>query len=434
MARAGQRPVDPGDATGVRIHHTGYLDEAIHRRDKIERNLRLADTALASGEGDQAMLYLNLARAQVGARKLDEALPNFERAAELATGGATRRAALRAPAEALVAEGRGAEARQWIERLRAASTRTSLADFIDAQALIVAGNPALALTILERLHGEPVDDEGTSPSAGAVAMATSRALREVGRPGEAADLLLALVGELGPLHGTLTQLQLALRAAGRSFAEVASVLPPGGLLTALAELLELPPEQGDELLEALWAAAGDVDPKVLAAAIRVAPRLGIERALEWSARIRAAGLEHECPLVALATDPARPAQTRVRAAALAAGAFGDQRGVDAIEMAATAVDTAHLAGLVHELAELAPDALGPFVVASATDAARALALARPMHGLGATNEAVAVLDHGLQRPGTSRREAMAAADWLAEIGLDDAAESLREQASPASAV
>jgi tetratricopeptide (TPR) repeat protein len=425
MALPGQPPLKPGDAEGVRISHTGYLDESIHRRDKIERNLRLAETALTAGEGDRAMLHLNLARAQVGARRLDDALPNFARAAELAAGPATRRAALRAPAEALLTEGRAAEARQLIERLRATSKDKSLADFLAAQALVVGGDPAGALAILETLD-DPRDDEGNRPSTGAVAMARARALLDLGEADRAADELLALIGRHGPLHGVLTQLDQALTAAGRGFAEVAGVLAPAGVLTALAELLSLPPERGDELIEALWAARPD-DPKVLAAAIRVAPNLPIQRVLEWSSRIRGAGLDEQCPLVALACDPSKPPDLRVRAGALTAAAFADERGKDAVEMAAPAVPDAHLPGVLNELAHLAPNVLDAFVVGAAGDARRALVLAKAMHELGGTDEAVAVLAHGLERPGTSRREALEAADWLDRIGLGEEAESLRAQ-------
>jgi GT2 family glycosyltransferase/tetratricopeptide (TPR) repeat protein len=440
LARPDQPPLKPREAEGVRISHTGYLDEAIHRRDKIERNLRMAEAAVAAGDGDPAGLHLNLARAQVGARKLDDALPNFERAAELARGPATRRAALRAPAEALLAQGRAAEARQWIERLRAASKEQSLTDFLTAQAMIVAGDPAGALAILDTLD-EPRDEEGHTPATGALAMARGRVLLDLGEPGRAADELLALVGEHGPLHGTLTQLDQALTGARRSFAEVAGVLAPAGVLTALAELLSLPPERGDELIEALWVAGPD-DPKVLAAAIRVAPNLPIQRVLEWSSRIRGAGLDEQCPLVAVACDATKPPDLRVRAGALTAAAFADERGRDAVEMAAPAVQDAHLPGVLRELAHLAPDVLDAFVVGAASDARRALVLAKSMHELGGTDEAVAVLGHGLERPGTSRREALAAADWLAGIGLGEEAESLRaqvesqtgSQANPAPAV
>src|SRR5690606_15819726 len=140
---------------------------------------------------------------------------------------------------------------------------------------------------------------------------------------------LEMIGELGPVQGALTSLERALREAGRSFGELARVLPSDGLVTGLAELNKLPPSAGDELLEALWADQPN-DPKVVAAAIRVAPRLPLERALEWSARIRGAGLDEHCPLITIATDPARPPDLRVRAAAIAAGGFNDERGADAI--------------------------------------------------------------------------------------------------------
>jgi GT2 family glycosyltransferase/tetratricopeptide (TPR) repeat protein len=425
VARPGEPPLSAGPAEGIRLGHTGYLDETIGQRDKIARNLRLAEAALAAGDEDPASANLNLGRALVTARRLDDALPAFEAAVAAQPGPATLRATVRAAAEALLAEGRADEALGWIERFRAASSPgTNAADLMEAQARIILGDPTAALGLLDRIGGEVRADDGYTPAAGSLAMVRSRALLETGRAGEAADVLLDLVRELGPVQEVIGRVDAALAAAGRGLAELAGAIPDSGTTTALAEVTKLDPERADELLEVMWAAQ-PTDPRVLATVIRVAARLPVQRALEWSARVRAAGMDAHCPLVAMATDFNRPPDLRVRAGALAAAAFGDERGGDAVELAAAAVPARFLGGLLGELVSLAPDTLDGFIVGAATDARRALALAKAMHDLGGPAEALAVLTHGLERPGTDPQAVEDAAAWLEATGRTEQARALR---------
>jgi GT2 family glycosyltransferase len=429
LARPGQPPLTAGPVEGLRITHSGYLDETIAQRDKIQRNLRMAEAVIAAGDEDTASAHLNLARALVTADRLDDALPHFETAAGTdSVGPATRRAALRGAAEALLVADRGAEALDWIDRFRNASTRPDVADLLAAQARILMGEPETALDLLDEL-GELVADDGYKPAMGALPIARAKALADAGRPGEAADELLGLVRSAGPVHGVIGQLDRMLDLAGRSLAELAGVLAADGVTTALAELLSLPPEHGDELLETMWARSQN-EPHLLAAAIRLAPHMSVGRALEWSARIRQAGLADECPLLAMAADPGRRADERVRAGAMAATAFADERGTDAVEMAAPSVLSGHLGGLLRELVALAPDTLDAFIVGAAVDARRSLALARTMHELGGAEEARAVLEHGLSRPGTDAAVTEQAAAWLEAIGQDERAGQLRSGAAP----
>ena len=57
----------------------------------------------------------------------------------------------------------------------------------------------------------------------------------------------------------------------------------------------------------------------------------------WSSRLRGAGLDEHCAVLGIAADEERPAVERVRAAAVAGGAFRDPRAPLLVEVAAQGV-------------------------------------------------------------------------------------------------
>jgi glycosyltransferase involved in cell wall biosynthesis len=322
LARPGQPPLTLGDVTGLRIVHLGYLADHWSARNKAERNLRLAERALADGGGDPALLELNVGRSLISAGRPAEALDHLRRAVSFpGTGPATLGMAWRCGTELLCSLDRPAEALEWAEAMGRVEGHERTADLLAAVALVALGRHAEALDRLERAGPTPADPSVTYPAA-FVRDLRARALAGVGDPvGAARERLAAAIAEPGA-RGTWAAVVAAWEEAGLGWEELAAAIPAGQRATVLADVTAAPGPGTDALLEALWRGAPG-DPHVLAAAVKVAPSLDLERAVAWSARLRQVGADRHCPLMAIARDPAAPADRRVQAAAVAAGVFAD---------------------------------------------------------------------------------------------------------------
>jgi GT2 family glycosyltransferase len=180
-----------------------------------------------------------------------------------------------------------------------------------------------------------------------------------GRPAEAADLLLQVLrrdGSLGPHLGVLADYMVQ---SDQPITRLIELVPPDQITQLLSEVVALPTDRADAVLEASTAS---LPPHVvLAAAVALAPRLSPERLCVWSARLREAGFDQMCPLIARANDVNLPASVRLHAAATAHRVFGDARALDGFVAAARRVPFGAPAQLLRaEIAELAPDLLGTF--------------------------------------------------------------------------
>lgn len=148
----------------------------------------------------------------------------------------------------------------------------------------------------------------------------------------------------------------------------------------------------DAVADALWTdRPGNATVAALAASIGAG--LPVERALEWSARLRSLGLDAHCPLVAIAQDPGRDARDRVRAASVAAGGFNDMAAAQALLDAATALDDDEVTDAFVDVFTLAPEQADAFLLAAASTPSRARLLADCLAENGATDGAEALRDH-----------------------------------------
>jgi hypothetical protein len=166
------------------------------------------------------------------------------------------------------------------------------------------------------------------------------------------------------------------------------------VLEVLASLRASAPAGVDRIAELVWERKLG-DPRVLALVPSFAAKLESVRALEWSARIRAAGMGRLCPLIDRAEDRRVEAPERVRAAALAHASFGDARARAAVAQAAGALTDDELVATLREVWTLAAMLADAVAVAGATTPARALLVAAVLFEGGARSEAYAVLVHGL---------------------------------------
>ena len=108
-------------------------------------------------------------------------------------------------------------------------------------------------------------------------------------------------------------------------------IPDDRVLEVLASLRASAPAGCRPHRRARSGSATPGDPRVLALVPSFAAKLDSMRAMEWSARIRAADMGRLCPLIDRAEDRRVDAPERVRAAALAHASFGDSRARRALD-------------------------------------------------------------------------------------------------------
>lgn len=319
------------------------------------------------------------------------ALEQFVVVGEESPDAGERHAALAFAAELCLLLDRPHEALAWVERLGAVPGAGEQAALLEAVARVRLGEAAAALALLDRVR-DPSTPYSSYPLSSRLVL-RAQALSLAGDPGAALGALVAALGK-DPADPHLWAELPRLCAAHPDLDPAAAVaaFPRGRFGETVGRLVEGPPAGVDRLLEALWTASPG-DARVLTLLPFVGHRLGVERAATWSARMRAAGRAQECPLLGLAAGSEHPAPERVRAAAVAAAAFGDERARPLLELAATAVADGDLVAALDEVAALTPDLVGDFLVAAAGDPGRALLLAGALRERGAGDAAAALERH-----------------------------------------
>ncbi|MGH9105183.1 MAG: hypothetical protein ACRDZX_04985, partial [Acidimicrobiales bacterium] len=153
-------------------------------------------------------------------------------------------------------------------------------------------------------------------------------------------------------------------ATGKSFQDLAALVPESRLERIAAALILVPPAVADPAAEALYARFGP-RPPLLAAATRFAPMVATARALEWSARLRSIGIVGACPLLAQARIDVLDVADRIRAAVTAHAAFGDGQGAELALALAPGVHLDKLGAVVKEVSLLDPALSAAFAQAAA---------------------------------------------------------------------
>ena len=310
----------------VRIHHTGYTSEAMSSRGKAERNLRVAEAEVERSEGwDKGFSLTSLGRSYMTAGKPEEALDYCRRGAESTTNLITRRLAYRTVVDALAALGRFDEALVALDDLREISDKMVLVQVLEANIARQQGRHEEALALFEVVDQSQFDDDGFEYDATMFAQQRAESFSALGRSGEAADALLSVLADRGVLDSHLGIVVEYLDRAGRSLEDLALALPADQLPQFLAQVLQLREDVADRVLEACFVHRPDESLSVLATAATLARRLPLERALQWSARLRERGLDSSCPLVFIASDGRRLTVERARTVAAGFKIFGDPR-------------------------------------------------------------------------------------------------------------
>ncbi len=358
------RRLSVGYLSGTRIIHHGYAAEIFDGRNKAERNLLLAESALDDADLDPAYALMNYGRALESVGRSDDAVDALRTAVSMEADPTTKRLAMKNLVFILGRLGRFDEALVHVEDLRRMSVSQVGADVAEGTLRISMGDAETGLALLARVPPKGRDDDGMEYAAHMLSAIRAEALASLERYGDAADVVLDAIRDEGVLEADLGELVAWLAKARRSASEIAAALSVEDLIPVLGRLLRQPPLVADEILEGVWGRFPDrLEP--LAAASRIAPGLAIARALQWSSRLRGRGLSSACPLVVIASDESNDPRVRVLAAAAAFGSFGDRRVVQCVHHARSLLDADALEATTQEISRLAPGLLdaAPFVVA-----------------------------------------------------------------------
>jgi hypothetical protein len=339
----------------LRILHSGYIEQRMIVKQKLARNLRLARLS-SDDTGSNATALINVGRAERSAGNYEAAVTSLRAAVDAV--GATRPMrvlALKTMIEALLQLRRFEEASAVLEELRRLSTKSVTVNQLEAAIRFHKLDFDAALAIVHAFPESATDDAGIMVGRGNFAEIEIKSLFYLGRIAESAQRLRRSL-EAGELPLTMPEMRDLLEADGAGLAQLATLMPQHSVRGLLFKANEAPAELADEILEALWHRYGE-EPVILAFASDVGPRLTVIRALEWSARLRTAGLSDRCTLMALAANEARTARDRAIAAAVALEMFGDQRATGPLADALAAVPDADGAAVLDELRVLAPGVL-----------------------------------------------------------------------------
>jgi hypothetical protein len=324
--------------------------------------------------------------------RIDEALDWFEVTASSAEDPAVRASACAFVAGVLLSLSRPWEVGSWTEMMRADGGNPDLADLLEATAHLRLGDIDAARDRLDRI--DTPADPWFPVSATAAPMMRAHVAFLGGDTATATATVLS-VFEADPMTPDVWDAFARLCAeADFDPAEVVARVPDESLLDVLSFLRSSEPAGVDQIAEHIWA-RNPGDARVLALVPKFAARLDSVRAMEWSARLRAAGMGRLCPLLERANDARVGAAERARAAALAHASFGDTGARDALESAVPHLDEDELVLVLNEVWSLARMLADSVVVAGATTPARSLALTAALYEGGAVEEAYAVLVHGL---------------------------------------
>lgn len=351
--RENHAPIAQADIESVWIRHTGYLSESLSGRNKAERNLRVAQVELDSGDGwDRGYSLTSLGRSLLLSGRPAEALERLTEALQCTDNGITRRLAIRTAVDATSALGCLDEALAWALRQAEEGTDPNTAAATEAGVRVARGEWAEVLDLLATVTAGVSDADGFAPPPGLVAAQKARALSALGRPGEAADVLLGSLSEDGVLDTHLGDLVQDMIAAERPLQALAHAIPADRFVMFMAQVLQLQDEPADAVLEACFSTDFNTM-VVLATASKLALRLPLERAVVWSERLRQAGHAHACPLIGSARA-AGSSVTRALAAGTAYATFGDDRGPELFRLAFASAPMEDRAIIGREIATLAP--------------------------------------------------------------------------------
>ena len=429
----GLRDGDARPATAIcselRILHRGYTCLKWKSKDLVERNLRIARSALDDPEVDRSRALYDYGRTLALGKDPHSAIAPLREAADTTTLPMVRRAVLRTIFDIHLSFDEFDEASEIVEELRRGLTKTITADVMDVLLLLRRKDHGACLEAIERLPFADCDEDGFEIGRASLAWAKAEALDALGRRDDAADALLDALRTHGQLDVSLATLVGLLHKAGRSASEIAQKARPESMPILVATATRLPTPEADEVL-ASFAETYPERLEPLAAASDLAASLGVPRAMWWSDRFRRAGLGEMCPLVTITRDETLEPLFRLLAAAGGYLSFSDQRLVPPARAALAAIGAEDRAGAIEQVNAISPELAE--LLSSATHAIQLSRRGTTRDGYlcYATRPGTAgqVVDAGVLPLGAATVHELAAEDVLASIRHDSAGAVLAEWA------
>ncbi len=380
-------------ASSLTLEHSGYTTRALVTRDKRERNLRVAQGALAADGGGDALALISVGRSLSGIGRSVEAVEHLQRALDMTERVDVRRHVLRTGTELLLDLGRPDEALEWLARLRPISTSDALLDYLEGVAQLNLRNPEAAMACFDRIDPDRrIDDGMVAIPDNFLGLRRGLALLQSERWSEAVAELLTAARMQGHSHAFWVPLLHGHVRGHLPLDDLVALDPHPRSLNLLAHALNADPKAAQALAVHMWDAGRD-RLAVVAFLDHLAAGLDLDAIVDWTVRLRREGYDEQCLLVSRAADGSRPVLERLQITAMIATAFADAR-ADAL-----------LIGLLPDLADpqikqallvldhMAPAYLPPFVKALVRDRDRLAATVTALTELGAQEQAAALLEH-----------------------------------------
>jgi len=330
------------------LAHSGYLAATVTMKDKVRRNRRIA--ALAKADGPEG-LY-NFARSEADVGNLTEAIDACRSGLAANPDTGIRTGLLSLLISAYARAGRLDEANEALSELRNAAHRKAT---VDEAEIVVRSAECDHEGVLELLRSMPetaANDLGAECGRRQMASYEIFSLMATGRPAEAAEVLRAGL-RAGRLVLPLGMIIEVLDGAGSDVSELARLIPPAAIRTVLYATRLVEPALAESVVEALWQRFPG-DPQLFGVVYWLADQLPLNRAIEWSGRLREQGLAKYCPLLATAASTNRSAADRALAAAAALDLYGDQAALGPLSEALDQIPDDQTAAALEELQALAP--------------------------------------------------------------------------------
>jgi len=347
----------------MHLLHSGYVVGHERAAEKAVRNLEIAETAYRTLSRDDeawpeaAVAY---ARALGQAERGDECIEVLRGVVDCEVTDGNVVQAARGVVPLLVQRGLFDEAVRWTERAAGAGEAPGMTALRQALVRFGRGEQWAAVGVLRQLVEGGASAGGADlwnrPFDGDLAVTTLADLEvAVGQSSAAAtrmvELMLASPGAVSV--GTLLR---SVTAAGGELDELASHTPDSLVERSVREVAVVAPELALEWVSAL-ARVHPTDPRALVAGSVLAARTSVEAALEWSVRVREAGLDELCPLRVIGVDVDLHPRSRLFALGLLHHGLGDRSLDDELRALSAAVDPADGEQVLAQLRRYAPDAV-----------------------------------------------------------------------------
>ncbi|WP_412737650.1 glycosyltransferase [Krasilnikovia sp. MM14-A1259] len=331
------------------LEHSGYLVATVATKDKVARNRRIA--AMAKADGPDALYHFARTEADVG--NFAEAIDACRSGLAANPGTGIRTGLLHLLIRSCAQTGRLSEANEALADLRKAARIQVTIDAAEIMVRSAEGDHERVLEILRGMPQSAPNDLAAESGRGQMAGYEIMSLMATGHSAEAAEILRAALRR-GRLILPLVGIVGVLEGVGSDVGELARLIPADTVRQVLYATRHVEPPLAEAVVEALWQRFPG-DPQLFGVVVWLADQLPLDRAIEWSGRLRQQGLAKYCPLLAIAASTKRPADERALAAAVVLESYNDQEALPLLSEALDQVPEDRAGAVLEKLRALAPN-------------------------------------------------------------------------------